>query len=186
MRLKYLFIVSIAVSTATMLTGCVAHLHPNAFVPDAEALKKRAMQTQRIRSVKKQQLMSAIVGVVQDLGFNLDETDSDLGVFVASKSRTAVDSKQVASAIFQGLFSNNNQIVIDKHQRFRISVIAYPVSNQRKRNSSGDYLVRANFQRIVWNNLNKVSRAESLNDPEFFKDFFARLSKSLFLDKADL
>lgn len=161
-----------------VFTGC-ATLPEHAFVVDQEALKKRSMQSQRFRKVDKKQLMSAVVGVVQDLGFTLDEGDSDLGVFVGSKSRTAKDGRQYTIAALQIL--NNQQVVIDDQQKFRLSVIVYPVSNTKN-----NYLVRVNFQRIVWNNLKEISRAESLNDPQFFRDFFSRLSKSLFLDKADL
>ena len=163
------------------LVGC-ATLPKQAFVVDEEALKKRAMQSQRFRQVERKQLMSAVVGVIQDLGFTLDEGDADLGVFVASKSRTAKDARQYTIAVFQAL--NNQPMVIDDVQKFRISIIVYPISDKNR--EKNDYLVRTNFQRIVWNNLNEVSRAESLSDPDFFRDFFARLSKSLFLDKSDL
>lgn len=164
-----------------LMNGC-ATLPEHAFVLDQEALKKRSIQSQRFRSVERKQLMSAVVGVIQDLGFTLDEGDSDLGVFVGSKQRTAKDARQYTIAALQIL--NNDQVVIDDVQKFRISIIVYPVSDSKR--SKGDYLVRTNFQRIVWNNLKEVSRAESLNDPQFFRDFFSRLSKSLFLDKEDL
>ena len=180
--MKFYFLILLLLMTATMM-GCATGLHPNAFVLNEEALKKRAIQSQRFRNLQKKQIMSAVVGVIQDLGFTLDEGDSELGVFVGSKSRSAVDAHQRLSVVFQVL-GGNNQVEYDRLQRFRLSVIIYPVSD--KNTDRGDYLVRTNFQRIVWNNLNQISRAESLNDPEFFRDFFSRLSKSLFLDKADL
>ena len=183
MRIKFHFLILSLLMTLTII-GCATSLHRNAFVLNEEALKKRTMQSQRFASLQKKQIMSAVVGVMQDLGFTLDEGDSDLGVFVGSKSRSAVDARQRLSAVLQALGSSN-QVVIDKFQKFRLSVIIYPTSDKKDIVRS-DYLVRTNFQRIVWNNLNQVSRAESLNDPEFFRDFFSRLSKSLFLDKADL
>ena len=184
MSLRFLLLISLFV-LGILATGCVAHLDPNAFVVDQETLKKRALQSQRFRKVQKKQLMSSVVGVLQDLEFSIDEGDSDLGVFVGSKARSAFDSRQQVSAFLQ-VIGGNNQVVVEKSQRFRISIIIYPIGKTSDRDTSGDYLVRTNFQRIVWNNLNQVSRAETLDDPVFFRDFFSRLSKSLFLDKANL
>ena len=169
---------------AFVLTGCVAHLSPNAFVVNEETLKKRSIQSQRFQKIQRKQLMSSVVGVLQDLEFTIDEGDSDLGVFIGSKARSAFDSRQKLSAALQIL--GGERVVVETSQRFRISIIIYPVGKTNSQSSAGDYLVRTNFQRIVWNNLNQVSRAESLDNPEFFRDFFSRLSKSLFLDKANL
>ena len=169
-----------------LMTGCFAqHLDPNAFVVNEETLKKRAVQSQRFEKVERKQLMSSVIGVLQDLEFNIDEGDSDLGVFVGSKARSAFDSKQQFSFFLQ-VIGGSDRVVVEKSQRFRISIIIYPIGKTNDQSPTGNYLVRTNFQRIVWNNLNQVSRAESLDAPEFFRDFFSRLSKSLFLDKANL
>ena len=183
---RQILLVTFLLMLAVLTTGCVAHLNPNAFVVSEETLKKRAIQSQRFQKVQRKQLMSSVVGVLQDLEFNIDEGDAELGVFIGSKARSAFDTKQKVSAILQIFGGNNNQVVVETSQRFRISIIIYPIGNTSSQASTGNYLVRTNFQRIVWNNLNQVSRAESLNDPEFFRDFFSRLSKSLFLDKANL
>ena len=182
---KFLHVIPLFV-LAVLMSGCIAqHLDPNTFVVNEETLKKRSIQSQRFQKVQRKQLMSSIVGVLQDLEFSIDEGDSELGVFVGSKARSAFDGKQQFSAFMQ-ILGGNNQVVVEKSQRFRISIIIYPIGKTGSRNSTGDYLVRTNFQRIVWNNLNQVSRAETLDEPQFFRDFFSRLSKSLFLDKANL
>ena len=159
-----------------LLTGCIVHLDPNAFVVNQETLKKRSMQSQRFQKVQRKQLMSSVVGVLQDLEFNIDEGDSDLGVFVGSKARSAFDDRQKFSAFLQ-ILGGNDRVVVEKSQKFRISIIIYPIGKTTGQSSTGDYLVRTNFQRIVWNNLNQVARAESLDSPEFFRDFFSKIIK---------
>jgi len=42
--------------------------------------------------------------------------------------------------------------------------------------------VRVTFQRIVWDEQGRVSRSESLEDPELYQEFFFKLSKAVFLE----
>jgi hypothetical protein len=42
--------------------------------------------------------------------------------------------------------------------------------------------VRVTFQRTVWNQAGQMTRNESLDDPELYREFFFKLSKSVFLD----
>jgi hypothetical protein len=44
-------------------------------------------------------------------------------------------------------------------------------------------IVRVTFSRIVWNDSNAVSKAERLEAPEMYQEFFDKLSKSLFLEE---
>jgi len=43
-------------------------------------------------------------------------------------------------------------------------------------------VVRATFQRVVWNSYGQLNRLEGLKDPELYKQFFEKLSKSVFLE----
>ena len=48
------------------------------------------------------------------------------------------------------------------------------------KNHANGYNVRIEFARIIWNNMNQA-RIEKIQDEEIYKDFFDKLSQSVFL-----
>ena len=50
----------------------------------------------------------------------------------------------------------------------------------------GDSLVRVTFQRIVFDNEGGISRAEQINDPAIYWQFYEKLSKSVFLEAHEI
>jgi len=112
-------------------------------------------------------------GLLQDMGFNLDETETNLGLITSSKMRSAENAGQIAGAILIAILGGGSTPV-DKEQKMRASVITRPM---------GDYiLVRVTFQRIVWNTNGQVTKSESLIDPAIYQEFFSKLSKAIFLE----
>ncbi len=62
-------------------------------------MQLRQMQTRRIDGISEKDLLNASVGVLQDLGFEIDEAETKLGLIVASKDRSAFTPSQIAGAI---------------------------------------------------------------------------------------
>lgn len=139
-----------------------------------EAASLRRLQTRRFDTNNETELLQASLGVLQDLGFELDESESRLGLLVASKQRDATDAGQIASKILIAAFSQQN-MPIDVTQRIRVSLITRVISPRES-------TVRITFQRIVWNDMGQISRSESLDDPELYQEFFYKLSKAVFLE----
>ena len=54
-----------------------------------ESLKNRALQTKKYEGISEADLFSASTGVIQDLGFIIDENEKKLGLIVGSKDRDA-------------------------------------------------------------------------------------------------
>ena len=48
------------------------------------------------------------------------------------------------------------------------------------KNHNNGYNVRIEFARVIWNNMNRA-RIEKIQDEEIYKDFFDKLSQSVFL-----
>jgi hypothetical protein len=138
-----------------------------------EALEQRRLQTRRYETSDEAALLAASLEALQDMGFELDESERSIGLLVASKNRDASSTLDwVGSAITSGV--TDEEMVYDTEQRIRASVVTRPFG----RHST---TVRVTFQRTVWDNRGQISRNESLDDPELYRDFFLKLSNSIFL-----
>ena len=159
--------------------GCAPKIPPEALVWNQETLKDRQLQTKRFDTNDEKMVLQAVAGLLQDLGFNIDESETKLGLIVASKDRDATDGGQVALAVFVALLGGG-ATPIDKDQKLRASVVTFPASDGKSMD------VRVTFQRIVWNTHGQVSKTEALRDPESYREFFDKLSKSIFLEAHDI
>jgi hypothetical protein len=201
-RLKCLALVSIC---CLLVAGC-ATVADNSMQPSANSLQLRQLQTRRVEGIDEKTLLAACVGVLQDLGFNIDESEARLGVIVASKSRSAVEPAHVAGdvladalleAAFEALFAavigddaddddwdedEGEDIVYDVTQEIRASVVTRPALDSSGQPRSDAQVIRITIQRLVWNSEGEISHSESIEDPEAYQKFFDRLSKSIFLE----
>jgi len=168
---------------ALLLAGaaaCQTGIPKDALRFDAVTMERRQMQTRRYETTDEKQLLAASAALLQDLGFNLDESETELGVIVASKDRDAKDTGQVMGAIFLAALGNTEP-VWDEKQKLRACIVTRPIGE------AGDNVaVRVTFQRIVWNNKQAISKLEGLYDPEQYQEFFEKLSKSVFLEAHSL
>ena len=162
---------------ATAMLGCSTSIPKSALKMTAPTLEQRQMQTRRYSTHDEKKILSATAGLLQDLGFTIEESETQLGFVLGAKSRDATDGGQVAGAvIISALFGTHT--TYDKNQKMRACIVTHP--------SSRDIAVRVTFQRVVWNNDGIVSRVETLNDPEQYQVFFDRLSKAVFLEAHEL
>lgn len=162
-----------------VLTSC-GSIPKNAFKLTPELLQKRELKTRKYEGVAEVDILSASAGVLQDLGFNLDESESKLGLIVGSKERDATEIGQEVWWWTKALLLKWTAFTdeTDDYQKFRASVVIRPIS---KDNDKTHY-VSVTFQRIVWDTADKITKQETLNEPEIYQEFFDRLSKSVFLE----
>ena len=157
--------------------GCRTSCPKEALQLSPESLAHRQLQTRRFDTSDESKILSACAGLLQDLGFNIDEGESELGLLVASKQRSAVETGQVVGAvILMALFKTD--VPWDETQKLRACVVTRPLA--------GDLAVRVTFQRVVWNNDGKISKLEGLFDPEQYQEFFIKLSKAVFLEAHEI
>ena len=158
-----------------LLTSCIETIPPEALIFSKDTLANRQLQTRKFDTKSEKELLTAASGVLQDLGFNLDESAPGVGVLVGSKNRDATDSGQVVAAIALAVLFGSN-MPIDKEQKIRASLITRPSETGK------GHLLRVTFQRIVWNTQGVVSKIEPINEPLIYQEFFEKLSKSVFLE----
>lgn len=169
-----------------------------------DSLQLRQLQTRRIEGIDENALLAASAGVLQDLGFNIDESETRLGVIVASKDRSALDLgdtvedmlvdslvEAALDAMFSALFGDHfdddddedgEDIVYDVTQKIRISVVTRPALDSSGQPRQDAQVIRITIQRLVWDSEGKLSHTESIEDPKVYQKFFDRLSKSIFLE----
>ena len=160
------------------VTGCINERAKAALTIQPEALELRRLQTRRFETQDEKELLSASLAVLQDLGFELDEAQSELGLIVASKNRDAGSTGQILGAIIIGA-AGDTEVTYDVEQKIRASVVTKPIGRAGTN-------VRVTFQRTVWNNRGAISANESIEDPQLYQEFFYKLSKSVFLTPLDI
>lgn len=170
---KKLFVIFICLG----ISGCVTV--PKGFLkPSDDYLIKRQLQIRQYDTTDQEKIMTSVAGLLQDLGFTLDESETQVGFVAASKKADATNKGQIFAAILLGGLGNNPQIVqqCDKSQVIKASVITKLGLDGKKT------VVRVTFQRIVWNMANQINRVETLKDPAMYQKFYDSLSKAIFLE----
>ena len=167
-----------AVSLVLACTACTT-IPKDALVLQPDSLAHRQLQTRRFEATNEKAILSASAGVLQDLGFNLDDSETRLGLIVASKERSAYSAGQITVAVIAAAFGVISDV--DKRQKIRVSLVVRPTDNDVKPADAKNFYVRVTFQRIIWNTAGQVTHILAIDEPEIYQQFFEKLSKSLFL-----
>ncbi len=168
------------------LVGCAVRVPKGFLKLPEEYLAKRQLQMRQYDTTDEKKIITSVAGVLQDLGFTLDDSETEVGLVAASRKADATDGGQIAGALFVDLLCavlgtySNASANIDAIQHVKASVVV------KKSLEGGKTVVRVTFQRIVWNVSNKISRVESICDPEVYQKFFDGLSKSIFLEAHEI
>jgi len=114
------------------MTGCVASIPKDALLLPPESLANRQLQTRRYQTGNEGAVLVAANAVLQDLGFNLDETSVELGVIVGSKTRDATDGGQVFLLALLGALGNNPNAVnsADATQIVKAAIVVRPLDQE--------------------------------------------------------
>lgn len=172
---------SLLLLTVIMLFACVPAPKPEEMTLTAETQANRQLQTRMFATDDESRVLAASSAVLQDLGFLIDESEAQLGLLVGSKMRSARDAAEMVVMITLAILARSDPIYSEK-QLMRISLVTTPVATGTK---SG-IAVRVNFQRIVYSNKGGVLKRETLGTPEIYQEFYAKLSKALFLEDQEI
>ncbi len=162
---------------AAVLSGC-ASIPKEALTLSETSLSDRQMQSRKYEINDEAKILSACAGLMQDMGFNLDESETELGVIVGSKQRSAVDATQIFFAILVSAISGA-PVPTDHEQTMRCCIVTHPLGDTH-------IVVRVTFQRIVWDTSGQITHREGIKNPEVYQEFFDRLSKAIFLEGQSL
>jgi hypothetical protein len=174
----------VAVVCLVALMGCATGPPKNLMLPSENQLELRQQQSRVYKTTDEANLLSASAALLQDMGFNIDESNKELGILTASKMRSAVSAKnQAAMVLLAVLTAAGGRPIIqptDKDQKMRAGVVVKPLGDGHST------IVRVTFQRIVYTTTGTVSTQEMLGTDQIYTEFFDKLSKAVFLEAHDL
>ncbi|MGR9074464.1 MAG: hypothetical protein ACU833_15490 [Gammaproteobacteria bacterium] len=177
---------------AFLLSGCVTPADPGVFfVLTPDDIKHKAFQTRSFETANEKELLSASAAVLQDLGFQIEESAVDVGIIRATKERGAREfGQELAQGLIAilSLFGQTILIIpVDLHQQIAATLATRPVEGDPSR-----FTVRIAFHRTVWKGEGHSGnqyippgqqRLEMIYDPKIYQQFFAKLNKSVFLEE---
>ncbi|WP_027178691.1 hypothetical protein [Maridesulfovibrio bastinii] len=124
--MRYLFKVAPILLILAFFSGCTPKIPKDALALSPQSMKDRERQTRYFETGDEQILITAGAQVLQDMGFNLQESEINLGVITASKHRDATDGGQIAGAILIAAFTGV-AMPVDSDQLIRVSIVTRPI-----------------------------------------------------------
>jgi len=155
------------------LVACQPKIPKDALALSPTSLQDRQLQTRIFETNDEKMLLTASAAVLQDSGYTIEESEVSCGVIVSTRDRDVTETGEVVGSIALGVCCGV-PLPYDTRQKVEASLVTKPIDGRR-------IAVRITFQHIVWNDRNQISKREQINDPEIYEEFFAKLSKSVFL-----
>ena len=200
--------IALAVAGVIGLSGCVHQIPEGAFDVSPDMMAQRQVESRKFTGISEEEILIASSNVLQDMGFNLENTEVKLGVLTANKQREATNAGEIAGAIIMAALFRV-QMPTSKDQTIRVALVikpatsdsvigtlysgaskaAQPAPAKTAKGKKADpaaatpesYVVRVTFQRVVRRTDNSTY-AETIKDPELYQEFFDKLSKSVFIE----
>ena len=138
-------------------------------VPPRTQLELREMQTRAYESKDTKLVMKAVINALQDDGFMVRSADRELGFISAAKE---VDVEDATEAFMQQLFAGA-AARYRKNSTIEASVNVSEFGRETR--------VRVVFQTKVVDNFNMPITTAQVEDPVYYRDFFAKVDKSVFI-----
>lgn len=137
-------------------------------------LQIRAFQTRVYSESDHKMVLKAMINVLQDMGFIIQNANTELGLLTATKE---VDVEDKGQALWSTFWSGY-------YARYSKSSIIECTANV---NVFGEQTrVRANFRHKILDNHGAVSTINQIEEEAFYQDFFAKVDKAIFLQKENL
>lgn len=174
-----------------LVSGCNPMVTPESFFELSPTYnKEKALQTRFFETSNYHELVSASAAVLQDLGFQVEESEPDVGLLRAVKERSAREWGQEIGRVFIAMIGIVGQEVIllpvDLQQQIVATLTVFPVNNNPNR-----FGARIIFDRKIWKGGGSdgsaeippgEQRLEIIDEPLIYQEFFSKLSKSVFLE----
>lgn len=169
--MKKYFIISMA-ACITFLFG--SSITVNAAVQQKTQLEKRQCQTRTFDGIDKATIMKAMLNVLQDEGFIVNNANPLLGFISGTKE---FDIRDKTINIEKEFGVKKNSLMFQGVRVASIEATAN-VSEYGK-----EIKVRINFKRKLLNVYGNAQNIDEIIDESFYQDFFAKVDKAIFIQK---
>lgn len=161
-------IASVAVALAVMHVagGCLTDGGPP---PPPTQLELRGYQTREYDTQDIRLVMKAMVNVLQDMGFIINNADTQLGLLSANKMTDITHSKKEIKRAQKKDELLSKTLVLD----CTANVSAFGKQSR----------VRVNFQQRVLGTNGATMSASPITDAAFYQQFFSQVDKGIFLQQ---
>ena len=128
MHINYYFKVLFSIAFPIILVAC-SSLPKDAFRLTESSVQARQIQSRSFNTSNETELLAVGIATLQDLGYQIDESEKLLGVITASKDADATAALQIAGAVALALLGGKASV--DDHQKITVSFVN--ASIQRKK-----------------------------------------------------
>ncbi|MFC1678018.1 hypothetical protein ACFL3G_13285 [Planctomycetota bacterium] len=134
-------------------------------------LEIRQMQTREFEAKNTKETLKAMLNVLQDDNFIIEQVNADMGFFNARKT---LDTEDTLAKVWGTFWWGPNAQWIENSV---VDCTANVTEHGEK------VRVRANFQIKQMNNKGGVEKVNTIDDPKFYQEFFSKVDKGIFLEK---
>lgn len=142
--------------------------------PIRTQLEIRQFQTRNYECTDKALIMKAMLNVLQDEGFIVNNANPLLGFISGGKDFDVYDK----TINFQKEFGHSRLWLINK--KVKVAIIETTANVTEYGN---EIKVRINFKRKLLNVYGNALKIDDINQEDYYKDFFAKVDKAIFIQK---
>lgn len=170
------------ISIVLVLPGCQT-IPDDALRLEESSLEIRVLQSRTYQAPTEQQILTASIGVLQDMEYNIDELEKPLGILTATKTVDATNSGEIAGLLMLDLLCAlgggdcGALASASESQKITLTLVVLPSLNRQ-----GEYVARITLHRVVWDTVGRIKLREPVDDAEQYQQIFDKLSKSVFLE----
>ncbi len=173
-RFLYLIAVFILILTATPVQAKKNYKYSNAPAPQKTQLEKRQIQTRTYDCADKALIMKAMLNVLQDEGFIVNNANPLLGFISGSKEFDVSDK----SIDIEKEFGTTRKALT--WQGIRVATIE---ATANVTEYGKEIRVRITFKRKLLNMYGNAQVINDIDDEKYYQDFFAKVDKAIFIQK---
>ncbi len=159
------------------LAGLAAGCAPT-IAPSRSALEVRALQTYTFDTADTKLVMKAMLNALQDQGYVVRNAVTELGLITASKEIDLAPGRYSEGFAGGGGFHWPAEPTFAKLEVNDFTGNVTELGQQTR--------IRISFQRKVLDNRGQIIEVQAIDDPVFYRDFFSRIDKSVYLQKEHL